>query len=75
MPQPLPSPKERENPKAKAKAKNKVKEKARKDDLASGFSQRAPCKFHALGNCTKGRDVPYFHSAFKQKVIGAVAQD
>ena len=50
------------------------KGKSKKGRSGKWFPQRAPCKFHALGTCTKGRDCPYFHSTFKPKVPGAVAQ-
>ena len=79
MPRPLPSPKGKLSPKATAKAQAKAKEKGggttgKKGRSGKWFSQRPPCKFHALGNCTKGRDCTYFHSAFKHKAAGAVAQ-
>ena len=41
----------------------------KKGRFGKWFSQRPLCKFHALGNCIKGRDCPYFHSSFKHKSI------
>ena len=60
--------------KGRSKGKGKGKGKSKKGRSGKWFSQRPPCKFHALGNCTKGRDSPDFHSAFKHKATGAVAQ-
>ena len=66
-------PKVQVNLKERARAKGSGK-KRKKGRVGKWFSQRAPLKSHALGNCTKGRDCPHFHSAFKQRSTGAVAQ-
>ena len=74
---PLPTPSYKSKGKGKGKSKGKSKgggKKGEKGRSGDWFSQRAPCKFHALGNCTKGRDCPYFHSAFKQRSTGTAAQ-
>ena len=60
--------------KNKGKGKGNGKGKGKNGRSGKWFSQRAPCKFHALGNCTEGRDCPYFHSILNRPVPGAVAQ-
>jgi hypothetical protein len=66
------------------KGRRKGKGKGKPKRKGKGFAKKPPCKFWILGNCTKGKDCPYFHGAqtggpgFNKKgrtTKGAVATD
>ena len=59
----------------KGKGKGKGGKKKKKGRPGKGKHMKAPCKFWALGQCSKGRDCPYFHSQkqFERRAGGIAA--